>query len=158
MGKKSVKNNKNIYQQIREELGLTREQASEILEVISESKLVKIEDETTLPRPEDILIIAEKYKRPELLNYFCANECPIGQKHVPEIKLNNLAQVTMGLLASFNNIRNYQNRLIEITADGEISDDEADDFGRIQSILRAMSISISEIQLWVDNAKARGHI
>ena len=158
MGKKSVKENKSIYQTIREELNLTREQAAELLDVISENKLVKIENGTTPPRAEDILIMAKQYKRPDLCNYYCSNECPIGQKHVPSIKLNNLAQITMGLLASFNSIQSYQNRLIEITADGLISEDEYDDFQSIQKILNAMSVSISEIKLWVDNAEAKKNI
>ena len=158
MGKKSVKENKNIYQQIREGLSLTREQASELLGVISENRLVKIENETTLPQPEDILIMAQKYKRPDLCNYYCSSVCPIGQKNVPEIKLNNLAQITMGLLASFNNIQDYRNRLIEITADGMITQDEIDDFKDIQKLLEAMAKSISEIQLWVEDAKVKGHM
>ena len=35
MGKRSVKENKNIYQTSREELGLSREAAAEVLEFIS---------------------------------------------------------------------------------------------------------------------------
>ena len=45
MGRKSVKENKNRYQEIREELNLTREQASELLEFVSADRLEKIENE-----------------------------------------------------------------------------------------------------------------
>ena len=30
--------------------------------------------------------MADKYKQPSLCNYYCANQCPIGQQYVPEIK------------------------------------------------------------------------
>jgi putative ABC transport system permease protein len=44
MGKKSVKENKNIYFQSREEAGLTRAQASELMDFISESRIEKMKD------------------------------------------------------------------------------------------------------------------
>ncbi len=45
MGKKSTKENKNIFQLSREEKGLTRAEASESLEFVSESRIEKIESE-----------------------------------------------------------------------------------------------------------------
>jgi len=45
MGKASTKENKNRYFQAREDLGLTRAEASELLEVISEDRVEKIENE-----------------------------------------------------------------------------------------------------------------
>ena len=42
MGRASTKENKNRYQLIREELGLSREKASELLEIISPERLEKI--------------------------------------------------------------------------------------------------------------------
>lgn len=55
MGRASIKENKNVYQLKREELGLSREK-----------------------------------KSPELCNYYCSNQCPIGQQYVPEIKMKEL--------------------------------------------------------------------
>ena len=43
MGRASVRENKNIYQQCREERGLTRAQASECMEWVTESRIEKIE-------------------------------------------------------------------------------------------------------------------
>ena len=63
MGRTSTKENKNSYQLAREELGLTREKASELLETIAPERIEKIENERTLPRPDEVLTMAEKYKR-----------------------------------------------------------------------------------------------
>lgn len=158
MGKKSIKEKKNIYQQMREELGLTRAQASELLETISENQLVKFENGTTKPHDDDILIMSEKYKKPELCNYYCSKECMIGKRLVPAIKLTNLAQITMGLLASSNKILDFRDRLIEITADGKVTNEESEDFYKIQEILNKMAVSISEMQLWVESTKANGEL
>ena len=43
MGRKSIKENKNYYQEIRESLNLTRDKASELLEFISADRIEKIE-------------------------------------------------------------------------------------------------------------------
>ena len=79
MARVSTKENKNIYQLTRESLKLTRESASELLETISPERIEKIENERSLPYPDEVLAMAEKYRQPSLCNYYCANQCPIGQ-------------------------------------------------------------------------------
>ena len=81
MGRASTKENKNIYQRRREELGLTREAASERLHGLSQEKIERIENERTVPQPDEVLIMSEGYKDPQLCNYYCANECPIGKQY-----------------------------------------------------------------------------
>ena len=49
MGKKSTKENKNIYQTSREEAGLTREKASELMEFVSADRIEKIEFSSLSP-------------------------------------------------------------------------------------------------------------
>ena len=83
MGRVSTKENKTIYQNLREELDLSREKASELLEGITPERLERIENEKTVPHPEEVLLMSDKYKAPDLCNYYCANECPIGEQYVP---------------------------------------------------------------------------
>lgn len=85
MPKVSNKENKNIYFRRREELGLTRDQASELLESIPPERIEKIENERVEAHPEEILVMADKYKAPELCNYYCSNQCAIGRQYVPEV-------------------------------------------------------------------------
>ena len=80
MGRISVKENKNVYHLRREELGLTREKASELLCSMPPERIEKIENEKTLPHPDEVLLMAEKYKKLSLCNFYCANQCPIGQQ------------------------------------------------------------------------------
>jgi len=102
MGKKSTKENKNIYFQSREEAGFTRAQASEEMEYITESRIEKIESGVTQVQPADVVAMAKAYKKPELCNYYCVNECEIGQKMVPEIRISSLSEIVLGLLSSLN--------------------------------------------------------
>ena len=120
MARVSTKANKNIYQRIREALHLTRESASDLLESLPPERIEKIENERSLPHPDEVLVMAEKYKQPSLCNYYCANQCPIGQRYVPEVKIKDLSQIVLEMLASLNAMNKQKERLIEITADGTI--------------------------------------
>lgn len=156
MGRKSTKENKNIYQISREEQNLTREAASSLMEFISSDRIEKIENEKSCPHPDEILAMADCYKTPSLCNYYCSHECPIGQGTVPELALKDLSQIVLETLASLNAMENEKNRLIEITVDGKITDDEREDFERIQAQLEEISIAVDSLKLWVAQAIADG--
>ena len=156
MGKKSIKENKNIYQLAREEAGMTRLQASDALVFMSDSRIEKIESEKCEPHPDEILAMANAYKKPSLCNYYCSNECPIGQKTVPELKEKALAQITLEMLSTINILSKLKDRLVEITVDGEITDDEMKDFLEIKSELDKMTVSIESLKLWIDQMIAEG--
>lgn len=156
MGRKSTKENKNIYQISREEQNLTREAASSLMEFISSDRIEKIENEKSCPHPDEILAMADCYKTPSLCNYYCSHECPIGQGTVPELTLKDLSQIVLETLASLNAMENEKNRLIEITVDGKITDDEREDFERIQAQLEEISIAVDSLKLWVAQAIADG--
>ena len=102
--------------------------------------------------------MAEKYKQPNLCNYYCANQCPIGQQYVPEIKIKDLSQIVLEMLASLNSMSRQKERLIEITVDGKISGDELEDFISIQEELERISIAVETLQLWSEQMVATGAI
>lgn len=158
MARASTKENKNIYHLTRESLKLTREAASELLETIPPERIEKIENERSLPHPDEVLLMAEKYKQPSLCNYYCANQCPIGQEYVPEIKVKDLSQIVLEMLASLNAMNKRKDRLIEITADGVVSSDELEDFVYIQEELERISITVETLQLWSEKMLATGVI
>ena len=62
-----------------------------------------------------------------------------------EIKIKDFSQIVLEMLASLNTVKKRQERLIEITADGVIDEDEIDDFIRIQDDLEKISITVHTI-------------
>lgn len=158
MARMSTKENKNIYQLTREGLKLSREAASELLESIPPERIEKIENERSLPHPDEVLVMSDKYKQPILCNYYCANQCPIGQEYVPEVRVKALSQIVLEMLASLNAMNKLKERLIEITADGQISGDELADFIFIQEELERISITVETLQLWSERMLATGVI
>lgn len=158
MGRKSTKENKNIYQMSREAASLTREAAAEKLKFISSDRIEKIESKKSQPHPDEILAMADCYKNPSLCNYYCSHVCPIGQEYVPEVKAKDLQVITLEMLSILNTLSKEKERLIEIAVDGKLSEDEIPDFLKIQSDLENMSIIIDSLKLWVDNTIASGKI
>ncbi len=158
MGKQSTRENKNIYQLCREERGLTREKASESMVGISASRIEKIEYELQEPTPYDVVQMADCYRRPDLCNYFCSHKCEIGNRYVPEIEVSELPNIILETIASLNEINPLTGRLIQITRDGKISDDEIKDFAYISKKLDEVSLAVDSLNLWIDKTASEHNI
>lgn len=158
MGRKSTKENKNIYQISREAASLTREAAAEQLAFISSDRIEKIENEKSCPHPDEILAMADCYKNPSLCNYYCSHECPIGQEYVPEVFAKDFSVITLEMLSTLNALSKEKDRMIDIAADGKVTEDEIKDFLRIKDNLENMSLAIESLKLWVENTIASGEI
>lgn len=158
VGKKSVRENKSIFQLAREEAEMTRAQASEAMEFVSESRIEKYESGRSPVQPDEVLAMEKAYKKPGLCNYYCSNECPIGREYVPEVKVKDLAQIVLKMLATMNSLNNAKERLIEITADGQISEDELQDFAKIEEGIQEISMAADSLTLWVESMIASGKI
>ena len=102
--------------------------------------------------------MAEVYKAPELCNYYCSHECPIGRKYVPPIEMTELPAIILETVASLNAVYPLTNRLIEISRDGQISEDESPDFSNIQENLEKVSLAIEALQLWVEKEVQKGAV
>lgn len=158
MPRLSTKENKTVYQLRREGLGLSREKAGELLGSITPERIERIESGKYTAHPDEVILMAEKYQAPELCNYYCSNECEIGRQYVPQIKIKDLAQIVLEMLASLNSIEKRRERLIEITADGKIEGNEVEDFIRIQEELERISVTVETLQLWAEQKVASGEI
>ena len=156
MARTSTREDKSIYQLAREGAGMTRAEASEALQFISESSIEKIESGKTIAKPGDVMAMAKAYKCPDLCNQYCSSECEIGKVTVPAIKAKSLSEISLSVLSTLNSLEREKDRLIEITEDGIISEDEIEDFKRIQQHLKKISVTADTLMLWVQKAIAEG--
>ncbi len=62
------------------------------------------------------------------------------------------------MLATMNSLEKAKDRFIEITADGEISEDELADFAKIEQGVEQISMAADSLVLWVNNTIASGKI
>lgn len=158
MGRASVKENKTVYQLSREACGMTRAEASEAMQFVTDSRIEKIENEKTTATPEEVMAMAKSYRKPDLCNYFCTHECAIGKEWVPPIREKPIEAIVLEMLDTLNNLEKDRNRLIEITSDGVIHDDQIADFVRVRSQLERMRSVVDSLRLWFDAAVAQGSV
>ncbi len=156
MGKRSVKEHKNVYQQSREACELSREAASERLQYVSADRIEKIESGRSAPHPDEVLLMEQGYGNPELSNYYCTHECPIGMKYVQKAELKELPQLTVELLSALHAMEDEQNRLIDIAVDGRVNDFERRQFDVILGKLNALDRSIRGMRIWIEHAMQTG--
>ena len=72
--------------------------------------------------------------------------------------MKELPQIILETVASLNKMNKKQERIIEITADGIIDNDELDDFIYIQEELEKISVNVETLQLWSERMLTSGAI
>lgn len=157
MGRVSVKKDKSVYQLFREECGLTREKASELMDGMTASRIEKIENGQE-PTPFDIIQMADCYKKPDLCNYYCSHRCAIGEKYVPQVEISELPNIILETIASLNEITPHTGQLIQIARDGKISDEEIPAFAFISKKLDEISLAIDALNLWIDKTASENNL
>ena len=79
MGRRSVREDKSVWQLAREKRGLTREQAGDLIPGLTAERIEKLESGRAAVQPEDVLLMAQGYRAPELCRLYCARTCPLGR-------------------------------------------------------------------------------
>ncbi len=154
MGTNPTKAANNVYCQARLEASKhndklrSREGAAEMLG-ISPSSLADYELGITKIVPVDkVVLMADLYNAPELLNGYCNTSCPIGCQSVPKLEVADINRVTIKLLASLQKTEGIDKTLLALMADGEIDDDEKPQLEEVLSLLDNLSESIDTMKLW----------
>ncbi len=154
MGRKAEPSEKNIYYRSREKVkGLSREKAAEKIG-ISSTTLGRIELGHIAPKPDDVVAMVELYGEPSLYNYYCSNDCKIGMDcSIDEVKPVSLAEATLGILSSVNAFNKWKDKFIDIAMDGDVDDDEKDEFKSICKALGEISTMVERLKLTVETSK-----
>lgn len=145
----------NLYYQIRTAKGLSRDKACDLFERISPDRLERIENGKVLPNPEEIMEMADCYREPEIRNYYCSHQCPMGKHFVSEIRSLDLSQAALQILAQMNRLNDYKDKIIDIASDGKVMEEEQESFKRIIDELEKLSRAIDSLMLWADKESLR---
>lgn len=155
MGRSCMKENTNIYFLARKEAASynerlsSREGASELLG-ISVSTLADYELGNTKVVPVDkVVLMADLYNCPELKTGYCKRECPIGKALPLATEVSGIEGITLRLIREFDpeKVRQLEKTLIDIAADGVISDDEKPELENVLKKLDELAVAISEMKL-----------
>lgn len=151
-----TKANENIYFRYRKEAAKyndklnSRESASELLGV-SVSSLADYELGNTKVVPVDkVVLMADLYNAPQLLNSYCARECPIGCRRDTATEIQPIERTTVGLLDLLQNekLQRYMSALTSIAVDGQVSDDEKSKMKEIVTYLNDVRVLVEELTLF----------
>jgi len=114
---------------------------------IDRLRLLKIENGQKAPEPEDIAAMAKAYDAPELRNYYCAKECPLGCSSEPLI-YDDLDKISVRLMSALHFLENAEDKIYAILEDGRVTENERAEFGNILDTLEKIAYSANSLQLW----------
>lgn len=120
---------RNIYRIARESTDLTQDKAAELADV-SVNSIAAYESGRRVPSSETVIILADTYKYPELLNDYCLN-CPVGKRVSAPLNkenLNNIYKLILNLCRTLNNGNEIGEDFMDIFADGKVDKDEQELF------------------------------
>lgn len=89
----------------------SREGAAEELGV-DRTRLARIELGSVIPYPEEVLLMADIYRAPELKGNYCREMCPLG-KGMPKIENQDIDRIALRALCSFRKINEAKIAMIQ---------------------------------------------
>lgn len=126
----------------------SKEGAAELLGV-SVSTLSDYELGITKSVPPDMVLkMADLYNAPELRNYYCREMCPLGGD-TPILELEDLDRITVKAVAGLRKAADAKESLLDIAADGVITDDEKPTLKKILATLEELEQIAQSMKLWV---------
>jgi len=148
----------NVYFRYRKEAAKTdsrlsgRENAAQLLGISAETLRAYECGLTKTVPPDSVLQMSLVYNAPELRNHYCRNVCPIGEKFVPALDVGQLEldRLTIRLLASLRDIVETKDTLVDIVADGVISEEERPSLARVMETLDSISLHTQELRVWAE--------
>ena len=147
-----TKASNNIYCQCRRLAALkneklkSREGAAEQLGY-SPSSVGGWESGNDRPSPEAVMLMSDLYHAPELKNYYCRNECPLGEG-MPELKIRDIDRITVMTLSAIKKVSQSRDNLLEIVEDGIISEDERPQLAQIIKNMDELTDAAQSLKAW----------
>lgn len=98
---------------------------------------------------ENAVLMADAYNAPELLNYYCLNECPIGAERPLSCEVLGIEQVTVKLLRDLktSELSKLKDRMLDIAEDGAVEKSEMPDLQACVDYLDGLSRTASELKI-----------
>ena len=98
---------------------------------------------------ENAVLMANCYNAPQLLNYYCLHECPIGCNRPLSSDVVGIDRVTVKLLKGLKveELSGLKDRLLDIAEDGSVSEDEMPDLEEIIEYLEGLSKTVSGLKI-----------
>ncbi|MBQ9305828.1 DNA-binding transcriptional regulator [Butyrivibrio sp.] len=154
MGTNPTKAADNVFYLARKKASMYNEKlcsragAAELLGYASSSTISDWELGISLPTAQAVLKMSDLYHAPELINLYCTSMCPLG-KTVQRVDTDSLDRITIQALSTFEKVMKTRGILLEITADGVITEDEEDSLDLVIQHFEELEKVAQNLKLWV---------
>ena len=153
MGRDASKSTGNVWYEARMRASkyndaLKSQDSTAAMAGVGRDAIIRIERDVNKVMPVDTaVVLADLYNAPELLNYYCLNECPIGKSKPISDKSHEIDRITVMLLTRLriDELTEVQNKLLAIADDGHVTQDEIDDLIEANAFFQELSKTISEL-------------
>ena len=116
---------------------------------IDRTRLARIELDSITPYPEEVMLLADAYDAPQLLNFYCSTCCPIGRQNVKPCALQEFDRVMMQALAALQGADKVSAAIISIARDGRVDPGEDVKMGEILAYMKNVASTAEAMQLWI---------
>lgn len=125
---------------------------------ISRRRLEEIETGKREPYTDELLIMAEAYDAPYLVEHYCNHICKIGQKFGCKYVENkgDAYKATVMFIKSLKEAEQAKENILEILSDGEISQDEILMLDEAISKLNETMTDIINLKIALEKEKIKG--
>lgn len=136
----------------------SREGAAELLGV-SASAMADYELGNVKVMPVDkVNLMADLYNAPELRNYYCTHDCPLGAGF-PQLEISSADRAVLNFMAAYIDLKrsesDIEDLVIKAAEDGTITDKTMTLLSRTVERSTALSVRTQELMLWAEkNMKA----
>lgn len=127
---------------------------------ISPSALVKHELGITKSVPVDtVVMMADLYRSPELKNWYCKNECPIGKDLPVSTEVKDIREIAIRLFNSMDvsRITDLTANILQIAEDGKVSNEEWSKVNEAVTILNTIATVCSELKIFAQKNGGADH-
>lgn len=134
---------------------LSRAGAADEIPGVTEDSLKKYELDIVKPPNDVVALMADAYNEPELRNWYCHNECPLG-KDTQEIEFVEPERTAMRLFNAITDIQNGVKTLFRILDDGVIRQDELDTISEVRTQFVESKKRIDEVLAMIEKIEKGG--
>lgn len=136
---------RNIYQKAREVAGYTQERAAELIDISVES-IRAYESGRRVPPNDVVAKMVEIYDARYLAFQHLKNSVPMAREFLPNIEVRDIPEAMLRLQKEVTDFIKCRDELIDITCDGQITDDERPRFDAIMKELNDIVDAIASLQ------------
>ena len=125
---------------------------------ISRRRLEEIETGKREPYADELLIMAEAYDAPYLIEHYCNHICKIGQKFGCKYVENkgDAYKATVMFIKSLKEAEQAKEKILEILADGEITQDEVVMVDEVISTLNKIMTGFINLKIALEREEIKG--